>query len=126
MRNHANHLDGIKSSRCKSAPKRTTVQYERLPDDFEGDFTALANPDTYLAEAKRVRSLGIQRAGAFGSVCPRCLREDPQAEYTDGFYTENPWICSCDAQTVMRGKDALLALGLGHLGFKGGRGNVAV
>ena len=127
MRNHANHLDGIKSSRCKSAPKRTTVQYERIPDDFEGDFEALANPETYYAEAKRVHSLGIRRAGVFGSVCPKCLREDPADVYAPSAYAENPWLCNCDAQTISPARQSLEAHGLGHLKIGNhGRGNVAV
>ena len=126
MRNHHLHLMGERSSRCKSGVKRTTVEYQRLPADFEGDFEALMDPERYVAEATAVRALGIRRAGVFGATCPKCLMESPQADYAQRVYMDNPWICNCEAQAIVTGNEALTALGLSHLRVESGRGHVAV
>lgn len=76
MRNHAAHLIGERSSRCKSGVKRTSVEYQRLPDDFEGNFEALTGEfDAYFNEARSLHRIGIRRSGVFGTACPKCYRQ---------------------------------------------------
>ena len=96
MRNHANHLVGERSSRCKSGVKRTTVPYERLPEDWQGlSLLEMASDfDTWYAEAKRVRTEGgITRAGILGTSCPTCYRQVRYNLHLD--YDETKW-CSCE------------------------------
>lgn len=49
--------------------------YQKLGADYEGDFMALMSWDTYLAEAKKIRRAGIERAGIFGASCPACYKQ---------------------------------------------------
>ena len=104
MRNHHLHLMGERSSRCKSVAKRTTVEYQRLPADFEGDYVALHDGNSYFTEAKRLRfELGISRAGTFGAICEKCHKEMPARE---GPSDPSCNLCECgtiaDAATTMR------------------------
>lgn len=51
-----------------------TVEYQRLPDNFVGDFEALKTPEGWVKEAMRLHLMGFARAGVLGFSCPRCWR----------------------------------------------------
>lgn len=74
-----------------------SLPYQRLPDDFIGDFDALKSFDTYLAEAKRLRfEFGIGRAGQHGVSCPTCYKQLLAAEGGDQPDDDPDW-CQCPA-----------------------------
>ena len=97
MKNHSAHLDGERSSRCKSGVKRTSAPYQRLPEDFEGNYERLTSGafDDYFAEAKMLRlSAGIQRSGVFGAACPKCYRQMRSRPLAQTIITDDLW-CYC-------------------------------
>jgi len=50
------------------------VDYRRIPD-FTWSLDRLADPETYMAEARRGRDAGIPGCGVFGAACPRCYKQ---------------------------------------------------
>lgn len=98
MRNHAAHLEGERSSRCRTGVKRTTIRYDKLPEDWTGlSLIEMATVpfEEWKREGIRVkREGGIDRAGLAGASCPRCYR---QVRQFDRATYESEW-CHCEDQ----------------------------
>lgn len=65
-------------------------------EGFQWDFSKLANPETYYAEAKRGYDLGIPSCGRFGVSCPKCylpIGADGKGGKKDGI----SW-CECEGR----------------------------
>ena len=76
-------------------------EYQRLPDDFEGDYTALLSARSWTHEMMRLRRLGIERSGRIGSVCPDCMTETTHAGADGG--------ASCDCGATYTTVEEIIA-----------------
>ena len=48
------------------------TEYQKLPDDWEGDWEALKTAEGWEKQAKELEALGIKRSGHIGVSCPTC------------------------------------------------------
>ena len=75
----------------------------------QADYEKLTSVETYLDEARRLKLLGVENSGVFGTACPKCYREISFAQ------ERGDWQCHCDGAELNVGEV------LNALGFSGFR-----